>query len=122
MKFVQTFLLSFFVLANMARANTFGSDMTDLWWNANESGWGVTATHQGDVVFLTFFVYGMDNRPTFIPRQLHIQAQRVKAHMFFPDQCIKRQVPGMECFSILTWSVFGRLARPRLRHSLKPQH
>ena len=65
MKFVRTFLLGFFVLANMARANTFGSDMTDLWWNANESGWGVTAAHQGDVVFLTFFVYGMDNRPTF---------------------------------------------------------
>ena len=65
MKSIRALLLSFFMLANSALANTFASDMTDLWWNANESGWGVTATHQGDVVFLTFFVYGMDNRATF---------------------------------------------------------
>lgn len=45
-----------------AMATTFGTDMSDLWWNANESGWGVTATQQNEVVFLTFFVYGADNR------------------------------------------------------------
>lgn len=44
-----------------ATANTFGTDMTDLWWNPSESGWGVTATHQGEIVFLTFFVFGADN-------------------------------------------------------------
>ena len=65
MKTCRALLLSFFVLANSAFANSFQTDMTDLWWNANESGWGVTATHQGDVVFLTFFVYGTDSRPTF---------------------------------------------------------
>jgi len=29
----------------------------DLWWNANESGWGVNLTHQGDLVFATLFTY-----------------------------------------------------------------
>ena len=65
MKTFRALLLSSFLIANSAFANTFTSDLTDLWWNANESGWGVTATHQGDVVFLTFFVYGTDNRATF---------------------------------------------------------
>lgn len=51
--------------ATSAMATTFGTDMSDLWWNANESGWGVTATQQNEVVFLTFFVYGSDNRPTW---------------------------------------------------------
>lgn len=51
--------------AHTAFANTFTTDLTDLWWNANESGWGVTATHQREVVFLTFFVYAADGRATF---------------------------------------------------------
>ena len=63
-------LISMFVLANSVFANTFSTDMTDLWWNANESGWGVTATHQGDVVFLTFFVYDTNNKPKWYTAQV----------------------------------------------------
>jgi hypothetical protein len=25
--------------------NTWGSDMSDLWWNPDESGWGVNIAH-----------------------------------------------------------------------------
>jgi hypothetical protein len=39
------------------------SDLNDLWWNANENGWGVNVSHQGDILFLTFFVYGPNNQP-----------------------------------------------------------
>ena len=52
-----------------AFSNTYQSDMSDLWWNANESGWGVTVLHQQEVVFLTFFVYGPDNRPVWYTAQ-----------------------------------------------------
>ena len=31
----------------------------------SDSGWGVTATRQREVLFLAFFVYGADNRPVF---------------------------------------------------------
>lgn len=41
-----------------ARATTFATDVTDLWWNPNEGGWGVNVSHQDDTLFLTFFVYG----------------------------------------------------------------
>jgi murein DD-endopeptidase MepM/ murein hydrolase activator NlpD len=33
---------------------------TDLWWNPVESGWGVNLTHQGDIVFATWFTYDTD--------------------------------------------------------------
>ncbi len=43
--------------------NTWGTDMSDLWWNPAESGWGINIAHQRDVIFATFFVYGADNQP-----------------------------------------------------------
>lgn len=50
------------VLALPARATPFSTDYTDLWWvGLAEDGWGVNVVQQGDVLFLTFFVYGTDN-------------------------------------------------------------
>src|SRR5665811_120976 len=44
-------------------ANTGASDFTDLWWNASESGWGVSVTQHGNNIFFRVFVYDTDNRP-----------------------------------------------------------
>jgi hypothetical protein len=44
-------------------ANTGGSDFTDLWWNPNESGWGVSVTQHGNNIFFRVFVYDTDGRP-----------------------------------------------------------
>ncbi len=54
-------------LALPASAATFGStDYTDLWWvGESESGWGMNLIQQSDKIFLTFFVYGNDNRATW---------------------------------------------------------
>ena len=38
-------------------------DYTDLWWNPNESGWGLGITQQFGVMFLTWFVYEDTGRP-----------------------------------------------------------
>lgn len=35
----------------------FASNYQDLWWNPNESGWGINFTHQGDIIFATLFTY-----------------------------------------------------------------
>jgi hypothetical protein len=59
------FLLFALVLAATfpSRAmNSWGTDMSDLWWNPDESGWGINISHQGDTIFATLFVYGADNR------------------------------------------------------------
>lgn len=58
MKIIKAIIAALLLLAGTAQANTFDTDMSDLWWNPNESGWGVTITHQNEILFLTFFVYG----------------------------------------------------------------
>ena len=45
------------------------SNYQDLWWNApsnSESGWGVNFSHQGNVVFLTWFTYDVDGSPMWL--------------------------------------------------------
>jgi len=43
------------------------SNLTDLWWNPNESGWGVNVVdHASGKLFVTWFTYGADSRPTWL--------------------------------------------------------
>jgi hypothetical protein len=46
---------------NLALATNY----QDVWWaaGAGESGWGVSFTHQGDVIFATWFTYDFDGMP-----------------------------------------------------------
>lgn len=46
-------------------ANSWGADMSDLWWIPSESGWGANISHQREVIFMTLFVYGADGKPTW---------------------------------------------------------
>jgi hypothetical protein len=39
------------------------SPITGLWWNSDESGWGVTLTQQFDVIFVTLFTYDSNGNP-----------------------------------------------------------
>jgi hypothetical protein len=41
---------------------SFSSNYQDLWWNRDESGWGINFAHQGDILFATLFTYGADGR------------------------------------------------------------
>jgi hypothetical protein len=43
-------------------ANAFMTDASDLWWNPDESGWGVNIVQQSNVLFATFYVYAPDGR------------------------------------------------------------
>lgn len=39
---------------------------TDIWWNPDESGWGLNIVQHGSgIIFATWFVYGQDGRPTW---------------------------------------------------------
>jgi hypothetical protein len=38
---------------------------TDLWWNPNESGWGIAVTQQASTVFLAWYVYDGSGKPTW---------------------------------------------------------
>jgi hypothetical protein len=44
---------------------TSATNYQDLWWNPNESGWGVNVTHQGSVMFATLFTYNPNGQGTW---------------------------------------------------------
>jgi len=56
-------LLAAAAFALPARATTYSTDYTDLWYNPNESGWGLNLIQQGQTMFGTLFVYGVGNVP-----------------------------------------------------------
>jgi hypothetical protein len=58
-RFAAAFLASM-AFAPPASATNFSTDYTDLWFNRNESGWGVNLIQQGNIIFATLFVYGPD--------------------------------------------------------------
>jgi hypothetical protein len=41
------------------------TDYSDMWWLPAESGWGVNFTQNEGVIFMTFFIYGPGNQPTW---------------------------------------------------------
>jgi hypothetical protein len=46
-----------------AAASTYSADYTDLWYNPNESGWGLNLIQQSQSIFASLFVYGTDTSP-----------------------------------------------------------
>ncbi len=55
---------TFALQADLTRAYNY----QDIWWAApdgSEPGWGINLTHQGDIIFATWFTYGEDGLPTW---------------------------------------------------------
>jgi hypothetical protein len=44
---------------------TLPGALTGLWWNPNESGWGVHYTQRGGVIFAAWFTYDSSGKPTW---------------------------------------------------------
>ena len=47
----------------VAQSPTPAVDYTDLWWNSDESGWGMAITHQFGNIFLAWYVYDANGKP-----------------------------------------------------------
>ncbi|MBZ0248778.1 MAG: hypothetical protein K8F93_03895 [Burkholderiales bacterium] len=54
------------VSATFSIATTGGDNYTALWWNPDESGWGLNISHQGDILFGTLFTYDATGRPLWL--------------------------------------------------------
>lgn len=59
-KLIATALMGAALQAHAAMS--FSTDVTDLWWDPDESGWGVNVIQQAGTVFATFFVYDANGR------------------------------------------------------------
>ncbi len=58
---MKKFLLSVVFFAQLMFCNVWAQttpNYSDLWWNQNESGWGMMLNHQGDVIFAPWYTYG----------------------------------------------------------------
>ncbi len=64
MKVIRRFLAAL-LAAGSFQAVAAPADYSDLWWNPQESGWGMNVVQQGETAFVTLFVYGPDERPTW---------------------------------------------------------
>jgi len=56
---------TFALLSDLAQAYNY----QDLWWASpagSESGWGVNLSHQGDIIFATWFTYAADGSPMWL--------------------------------------------------------
>ena len=62
-----------FALARPAAAVQY----TDIWWNPAESGWGVNFIQADNLIFATFFIYGADQKPTWVTAQLTLGTNNV---------------------------------------------
>jgi len=50
------------------------TDYTDIWYLPAESGWGANVVQSDKFLFVTFFIYGADNKPTWYTAQLTLDA------------------------------------------------
>lgn len=95
MKKIAASLLALSLCSPFVSANTFSTDLSDLWWNSSESGWGVTATHQRDVLFLTFFVYGADNKPIFYTGETTYSGQTTSGANIYSGPMLQTSGPWL---------------------------
>jgi lysyl endopeptidase len=47
------------------RADNVDTNYTALWWNPNESGWGLNINHQGNILFGTLYTYDANGKATW---------------------------------------------------------
>lgn len=60
---IAAFAFSF--LVPCAGATTFSTDTSDLWYNPNESGWGLSVNQQDATLFAVLFVYGANGQASW---------------------------------------------------------
>jgi hypothetical protein len=65
---LKRFFLAMLLFVAAGRAAAV--DYTDIWWIPAESGWGVNVVQSDKFVFVTFFIYGADGKPTWYSANL----------------------------------------------------
>ena len=65
---IRRILLAVLLLASAFRAEA--GFYTDIWYKVVESGWGANLVQTDDFIFVTFFIYGPDGKPTWYSAEL----------------------------------------------------
>lgn len=62
------------LLVSPARATSFSTDQSDLYYNASEPGWGMQVVQRGSLIFATIFVYDQSTAPIWYTATLYATA------------------------------------------------
>lgn len=73
-RFVRFALAAAFALAIASPNIALAADYTDIWWNRGEGGWGMNVVQSENFMFVTFFIYGVDNKPTWYSAELSLDS------------------------------------------------
>ncbi len=66
---LKRFFLAVLLLLAAGRAAAT-VDYTDIWYLPTEAGWGVNVVQSNSFLFITFFIYGADGKPTWFTGQV----------------------------------------------------
>lgn len=58
------------LFSGAALASSWSTDVSDIWWNKNESGWGINFVQTGSFVFATMYVYDPSGKATWFTGEL----------------------------------------------------
>jgi hypothetical protein len=58
----------------VVQTQTAPNNLTAIWWNASESGWGLNLSHQGNAVFAAWYTYRADGQSQWLTSLLNRQA------------------------------------------------
>jgi hypothetical protein len=89
---------------NLALATNY----TDLWWASpagSEAGWGVNLTHQGDIIFATWFTFDHDRTP----RWMVVQATKTGPGVYAGTQVYRLTGPA---FNAVPFPALGSVGGP----------
>ena len=70
---LKRFFLAVLLLLAAGRAAAT-VDYTDIWYIPAEAGWGVNVVQSNSFLFITFFIYGADGKPTWFTGQVNQDA------------------------------------------------
>jgi len=92
-----------------AQANpALATNYTDLWWAApagSEAGWGINLTHQGDIIFATWFTFDHDRTP----RWMVVQATKTGPGVYAGTQVYRLTGPA---FNAVPFPALGSVGGP----------
>jgi hypothetical protein len=60
-----------------AQTSVLSQNVTDLWWDPAQSGWGLAVYQSGTFIYAVLFVYDQNNHATWYPAELQSQGNGV---------------------------------------------
>ena len=84
-----------------AQAAVSLTNLTDQWWVAFESGWGMAVLQQGDTLFVDIFVYDTNNNPVWFTSTAVLLGQLGGGDFLYTGDLLATQGPyfGLDAFT-----------------------